>query len=495
MNKFLQKKQKELPEKIGVYIFLGENEKILYVGKAKNLKKRTKYYFKLESLSKRFLQMIHEAQDIKFHITDNETEAFLLEAQLIKEKQPQYNIQYKNGRSLSYIIFSKHIYPRILISPKWEEGGIGPFLSYGNIQKIIQELLTIFQIRTCSDFSFKRRTRPCLEYFSKKCSAPCVNFINVLEYTKKTEQMKALFNGKNKEILKQLKQELNEYIKNENFELASKLRDNIKLLESIQEKQGIFFNNIKQLDIVLFYKDIFYIESIKNGAIINIEYRKYHKQIEKKDILFTYYMEEPLHKIIGIETIDFKGYTNKLNTKELAIIKHAKDRFNQLMIEENEKFLWKSILKLEKFETIESYDCSHYNSQFGLCGMIKMTVEGEELKKEYKIWRYTHNVYNDLELLNYGLSKRGVKNLPDLILIDGGKTQLEVAKKALFPFKNIIAYAKGENRKGGIVYDYEGSAMNINNTELLMFLEKARQNAHNWAKSISGYNFTKKYII
>ncbi|WP_342261944.1 GIY-YIG nuclease family protein [Alphaproteobacteria bacterium endosymbiont of Tiliacea citrago] len=494
MNEILIEEQKKLPEKPGVYVFLGKKEKVLYIGKAKNLKKRTKYYFKLDNLSNRFLQMINEAIELKFYITENENEAFLLEAQLIKEKQPQYNIQYKNGRSFTYITFSKHEYPKILIKKKWEKDAIGPFLSYYNIQQIIQELLTIFQVRTCSDFSFKRRKRPCLEYFSKKCSAPCVQLISSEEYNKKVQQMKDLFNGKNKEILKTLTKELSDHIINEKFELAAKLRDNINLLIKIKEKQGIFFDNIKQLDIVLFYQNIFYIESIKNGAIVNIEYRKYEPNIEKKDVLFTYYLDEPKHKIIGKEPLFFFKYTNKLSDKEMKIVNFAQDRFNNLISEENEAFCWKNILKLEKLNTVEAYDCSHYNGKFALCGRVKFNIYGEILKNEYKVWRYNQNSFNDLEILEFGLKKRSEEDdFPDLILIDGGKTQLEIAKKALFPFSKIIAYAKGENRRGGILYDYNCKVLDINNENLLKFFEKLRQAAHNWAKKNAMYRFSSKY--
>lgn len=494
MEHKLKAEQKLLPDKPGVYIFLNSLGDALYVGKAKNLKKRTAYYFKTEILPLRLSKMVFEATQLKFHVTENENEAFLLEAQLIKQKQPIYNIQYKHGRSFSYLIFSNHDYPRILIQKNWENGAIGPFLSYSNLKNIMQELLTIFLVRTCSDASFNRRKRPCLEYFAKKCSAPCMNLISKEQYQSKVEQMKALFSGKNKEIFKTLKSELRNHILNERFELAAKLRDNIMLLNKLKEKQGIFFDAVKRVDIVLFFENIFYLESFKDGAIINIEYRKYAQSVEYLEMLFNYYIEEPEFKILGLENISFSKYTNQLTSKEKKIISFAQARFESLLLEDSEQKSWQDILNLEKLETIESYDCSHYNSKFALCGMVKFNTDGEPLEKEYKVWRYNKNVFNDLEILEFGLKERAQDGiLPDLILIDGGKTQLEVAKKALFPFKNILAYAKGEKRKGGTVYFYNGEAMVTNNTRLLMFFEKLRQAAHNWAKKNAMYRFSSKY--
>lgn len=490
----LKEQQRSLPNKPGVYIFLDKNECALYIGKAKSLIQRTKHYFHFERLSKRFLQMVSEAVNLKFHITENENEAFLLEAQLIKEKQPKYNIQYKNGRSLNYIVFSNDNYAKISIKKHWENGAIGPFLSYSIIQNLIQDTLTIFQIRTCTNASFQRRKRPCLEYYSKKCSAPCVQLISREEYQNKVQQMKDLFSGKNKNIFKTLEKEMKDHIKNERFELAAKLRDNINLLHKLQEKQGIFFNGFSRLDVILFYNNYFYIESIKNGAIINIEYRKYESDIEKQDILFTYYIENPKHKVIGIENIDFEGYSNNLSSTEVEIMSFAQTRFHGLLNEENALINWANIFNIDKFETIEAYDCSHYNSKFALCGAVRFSAEGEALKDQYKIWRYNKNVFNDLEILEYGLSYRAREgNWPDLILLDGGKTQLEVAKKTLSPFSKIIAYAKGENRRGGIIYNAQGDIVNIQDSKLLVFLEKTRQAAHNWAKKNSMFRFSSKY--
>lgn len=494
INSDLILKQKLLPSKIGVYCFYNANKEVLYIGKAKNLNKRTKYYLKLDLLNQRLKKMILEAVDLNYYLTDHENEAFLLEAQLIKQKLPKYNIQYKHGRSFSYVVLTNHDYPQIKIVKDAQKDAIGPFLSYLNLKNLIQDLLNIFQLRTCSDFTIKKRKKPCLEYYSKKCSAPCVKLISKNLYNENVEKLRSLFYGKNKKVISKLTENLKEAIKKEAFEEANKLNNNIIFLKNMTKKQGIFFNGIKRLDIVVFYKKIFYLESIKDGAIINIEYRKYEKKLAPEEILNEYYLEDSKIKIIGDKDIVFKNYTNKLTKNEKEILEHTNNRFKKMLEEESEKKQWAIALELDHLETIESYDCSHYNSKNPLCAMIKSNIDYELLKSEYKVWRCKEKTYNDIEILEQGLTKRGSKNLPDLILIDGGLTQLNVAKKILYPYSNIIAYTKGDDRKGGIIYSYSGKELKIKDSKLLLFLEKLRTEAHNWAKNNAKKIFTNKFI-
>lgn len=485
---------KILPNKPGVYYFSGKNNKILYIGKAKDLYKRTRYYFQINKLCLRLKKMVSESISLDYYITDNENEAFLLEAQLIKQKQPIYNIQYKHGRALSYIIFTNHSFPQVKIIKEWQNKAIGPFLSYCNLKKTIDKLLNFFQIRTCSDFSFKRRKKPCLEYYAKKCSAPCVNFINISEYMQNMLKMRNIFLGKNKNVLKELEKELKRSVKEENFETSIQLIETIRYIKQINEKQSIFFEKIRNIDVALFSKNVFYLETISNGAISHIEYRKYNKKLSCEEILHEYYIDDPKKRIIGDKNINFENYSNNLNIEEKNLLKAAQNRFNNLLAEDFEKEEWAKILKIEKLETIEAYDCSHYNSKNPMCGCVKASVDGEFIKNKYKLYKLDHNSYNDLEILENGLKRRKIdENLPDLILIDGGITQLSIAKKNLDPYKNIIAYAKGEHRKGGIVYDINGNPIIIENKNLLLFLENLRSAAHNWVKNNASKKFSKIY--
>jgi len=492
----LSKKQKTLPQKKGVYVFLDKNNKELYIGKAKNLKKRTAYYFKLDKLPKRLQKMASQAVDLKFFITETENDALLLEAQLIKEKQPVYNILYKSGRTLYYINFSNHQYPRLEIINEWQKNAIGPFLSYFEIKNLISELLKLFKLRTCSDYVFARKKRPCLEYYANRCSAPCVNLIENFEYLQSIESLRCFLNGKTNNVLKVWQKELKEYIKLEQFEFAANKRDQMLMAQKIRTKQSIWFENIKRLDVVVFYENFFYVESIKNGAIINIEYRKYSKKITLNEFLWEFYIEEPTHKIIGstLKDMIWKNYSSKLNKIEKKIYANALIRMKNLVNEDKSKQLWANILGLDNLEEVEVYDNSHYAGKNALCGMICANTDGEFIKSKYRVWKMPNDTRNDLEILEYSLTKRAYRaNYPSMILIDGGKTQLNVALKALHPYENIYAFAKGEKRKGGILYSKKGS-IEVNDVNFFLWLEQLRDEAHRWAKKNATIRFTKKFI-
>lgn len=491
----LIRKQKTIPKKPGVYIFFNAKNEAIYVGKAKNLSNRTGSYFNLESLSKRIKKMVSEAVDIKFHITENENDAFFLEAQLIKEKQPIYNILYKNGRSVYYIIFTDHVFPKLEIVSKWQKNAIGPFLSVNLIKTLLIDVQKIFKVRTCSDFVFSKKKRPCLEYYANRCSAPCVNFIELDKYMESISGMKRFFNGQTDKILKLFESEMKKYVKDEKFEDALVKRDQIFLIKKMKESQNIIFENVKRLDVAVSYKNYFYVESIRNGAIFNIEYRKYSKKIDFQDMLLEFYIEEPNYRIIGLQKdVFFKNYSNDLTTLEKKIYQTVSKRMKDLIFEDEEKENWKNILNVEKFESVEVYDCSHYGGKNALCGMIYSNVDNEYIKSNYRVWKMEKNTQNDLEILETALLRRAKNgNFADVVLIDGGLTQLNVAKKALFPFKNIFAFAKGENRKGGIVYNYDGQKVEINDKKLFFFFENLRDEAHRWAKKNATLRFGKKY--
>lgn len=499
--KLLKTIQKNLPEKPGVYLFLNEKNEALYIGKAKNLKKRTAYYFKDHDLPNRLIRMVKSAIDLKFHITHTEQDAFLLEAQLIKENQPIFNIMYKTGRNLSYLHCTNHQFPRLEIIREWKPGAIGPFLSGEFIRNVLSEIAKIFKLRSCTDYVFSKRKRPCLEFFANRCSAPCVNFISPEEYANQTKELLDFFDGKIGKILKIWHSELKAAIKNEKFEIAAKRRDQIALVESLKIKQKIFFEDVQDLDILIQHENYFYIESIRNKAINKIEYRKYqinpddNNPISIDEFLLDFYIEEPKYKIIGPEIKNnfFKNYTSKMNKQEQKVYKAAFERMQNLLNEEKNKNQWHEILNLPKLETIEIYDCSHYAGKSARGGMVYWKTD-EFIKSNYRIWKLPNKSRNDLEILEDVLTRRKKnQNFPDLIVLDGGMTQLNLALKILVPYSNIIAFAKGENRKGGTVYNKNGK-ISIDNEKFLFWLESLRSEAHRWVNKSTSKAFAKAFI-
>lgn len=570
-NAKVKKIQSQLPHKSGVYMFLNSKNVPIYIGKAKDLRKRTAYYFKEENLPKRLMRMVSEAVNLEHFVTETEQDAFLLEAQLIKEKKPLYNILYQNGRSLYYIDFSTHAFPKVHIINEWRKNAVGPFLSIEYIKNMLNELLKIFKIRTCTDYVFKIRKRPCLEYFASRCSAPCVGLITEDEYKENAAKMQDLLKGNISSIIKQWKAELKNAIKDENFELAARKRDQIFEIEKLKNKQAIYFENIKRVDVIIQSKNIFYVESIENGGIKDIVYRKYEKSINMLEFLLEFYTNEPEYPIIGSHNFTefsaqedkqlstekikpkhhflFKTYTIANSKLYQNILKAANERMKHLLMQEKSENNIAKFLQIENLESIETYDSAHYSGKHARCGMVYFDFKKNEfVKNNYRTWKVPDS-RNDLEILQNALQRRkAAGNLPSMILLDGGITQLNAAKTVLYPYKNIFAFSKGEKRKGGKLFDYNGRVIlstqrndgshsvvwydsassenskqagvdsvilygneekaeknaaksvkkqheeNQEHENALLFLEKLRTAAHEWINRTTSKTFTKKFI-
>nr|WP_246209667.1 UvrB/UvrC motif-containing protein [Wolbachia endosymbiont of Atemnus politus] len=256
------KKQIELsPQSCGVYQMVGDKDKVLYVGKAKNLKSRLSHYLRFESLSERIKVMLSQVIEVKTFLTKNEIEALLLEAQLIKSLEPSYNIVLKDGKSYPYITISKHDYPRIArYRGRFKKGEFhyyGPFTSADAVKNTILSLQKAFLLRVCSDQYFSSTKRPCLEYQVKRCSAPCVGKIAKDDYCQSVKQAQDTLLGRNKKVEEQLLSTMEKCSKEENYGLAAVYRDRIKFLEQIQmqpmdfsfEKDADFFSIAREEDL------------------------------------------------------------------------------------------------------------------------------------------------------------------------------------------------------------------------------------------------------
>jgi len=489
---------KAFPNKPGVYVFFDKQGKANYVGKAKNLKKRVAYYFKFEQLPKRLVRMVNTSANLQCFITATEQDALLLEAQFIKEKQPIYNILYKAGRSLYYLGISQHEFSKVEIKNEWSKGFVGPFLSVENINFVLNDILKIFKLRTCSDYVFAHRKRPCLEYYSNRCTAPCVGKIEANEYENNVQAFVNFFHGKNAMVIKQWQKDLKQAIQAERFETAAEIRDRITLVEKLHWKQNIHFENVKKLDVVVAYNNdkgkhdgfhYFYVELIRNGAVVDIQYRKYEKKLSVEEFLWEFYDSQPTHKVIVQKS--------KMNKLEKQIYENAQKRMHSLIDQENKALSWAYDLGADSFSAIEVYDSSHYNSKHALCGMV--FYDGYDfIKNRYRYWKLDKNSANDLEILESTLQRRlKAGNLPTIMLLDGGPTQLRSAHKIL---RNeavlLIAFAKGENRKGGKLYKMidEKVVEIVVDSQLKLVLEKLRDEAHRWAKKHASKAYTKNFV-
>ena len=245
---------KTLPETPGVYRMLDEHNTPLYIGKAKSLKRRVASYTNVNKLPNRLQRMVAYTKSMEIVTTHTETEALLLEANLIKKFKPRYNVLLKDDKSFPYILMTKdHPYPRLMKhrgKQSVKGNYFGPFASISAVDETIISLTKAFQLRTCSDSFFAARERACLQYHIKRCSGPCVGHINQEEYTELTKQTADFLSGKDSSIQKKLATEMQQASHAMAYEKAATYRDRIKQLTNIQSRQNINVASIKNADII-----------------------------------------------------------------------------------------------------------------------------------------------------------------------------------------------------------------------------------------------------
>ena len=244
---------KNLGTKPGVYRMICTNEKVLYVGKAKNLSNRVKNYTNLRGLSVRIAKMVMLTRSMEFITTHTEVEALLLEANLIKRYKPHYNILLRDDKSFPYILINKeHKFPRLQKyrgSKKIKGDYFGPFVSPSVADYTLIALQKAFLLRSCSEGTFSNRSRPCLLYDIKRCSGPCVSSINETKYKESIDDAKKFLKGNTKKIEKKLNTKMLSASKNQMFEEAGRLRDRIKSINQIQKYQSVYIKEMRNIDI------------------------------------------------------------------------------------------------------------------------------------------------------------------------------------------------------------------------------------------------------
>ena len=524
----------------GIYQYLNSKNEIIYIGKAKNLKKRISSYKNTSSLSNRMQRMVYQINNIETITTKTESEAFLLESNLIKKIKPKFNIVLRDDKSLPYILISsKNKWPQILKHRgKQKNIGIyfGPYPSAGTVDKTINSLQRAFLIRSCSDSYFKSRTRACLLYQIKKCSAPCVKKINEKDYSDLSNQAILFLKSKNKKIQLDLNNEMKIYSSKKNYEKAASLRDRIGALNQIQEKQSININSIGDADVISIKKknfkacvQVFYFRGGNNLG--GRYYFPKHEENEKEEnilqsFLGQYYSDKIVTKLILlnkkipernllINALNKKsGYKVNieipLKGKKKIVVKNAEKNaekeLERKFNEEKNNLLYMQKIKvgfgLNKIpKTIEVYDISHISGEFAVGAMIsfnkdgfiknnyrKFNIKGEFKRKDNVLKGDDYSMI--YEVLNRRLRKNSKKiSLPDLIIIDGGKGHLNTASNVLNGLDleekiELVSIAKGEKRNEGNETFYFKRNKKIKfktNDKTLFFLQRLRDEAHRFA--------------
>lgn len=541
-------KKINLPIQCGIYKFLDKEKNIIYIGKAKNIQKRVKQHFNItKNISAKNKKMIDNIHKVDFIITDTETESLILEAILIKKHLPKYNILLKDDKNYVYIQITNEDFPQIKLVRNTEDKKskyLGPFTNTMALKKSLKLAEKFFPYK-CLTFWKKGITNtPCFNYHIKKCPGLCIGEITKEDYKNIIYKIINFLNGDIDEIINNMELDMKIFAKEQNFEKAMKIRDDIQSIQKIYSTQKILDPNKKdEMDIIGIYvykNNIFVcILQIKEGKLISTKNFEFEKRLSEnlseiiKYIILNYYYNLSIQtpKKILIET-DFEDRENIINLLEeksniKSNIKIAKTKEEKNILElanknaeeyakqkdakismklpENKKEIIKKLkskLKLKKLNRIECYDISHIGGDFTVGSMI-VFEKNNFLKKDYRLFKL--DIKNDDYLALQNVFQRRKKYFqkdkkdtslnkkPDIILIDGSKGQLNIGLEILqndLKQTKFLAIAK-ENEE---IFDVNGKLDIKNNSDISFLLQTIRDEAHRFAISNSRKNKRKSVI-
>lgn len=449
--------KKNFPEEPGVYIMKDTSGNVLYVGKAKSLKKRLASYFQ-KNIPDRITFLMDRVNDIEYIATDNETEALLLEYNLIKKYKPRYNIHFRDDKKYPYIKVTNESFPKIVVSRKIEEDGASYFGPYSDVRaarRMLALARNIFRLRSCK----KMGNKPCLNYYIKRCSAPCSKQISKEEYRKRVNELLMFFENKGEELISELTREMDSYSKELEFEKALVLRDKIDAIRKSMEEQKIFLDSPINKDVIGYYdrgQICICIIMVRGGILTGTKNFLIDETIlEKEDILSSFlkqhYKEDflPNKIILPFDIPEREEIQNFLsNGKESLVVlppKTPREKEEVLLAIKNAELFISSkkkspleglmiSLDLEDLpRRIEGYDISNIGPELKVGSQVTF-IDGKPSKENYRIYKIkTVEGQDDISSMKEVLLRRfkHKESLPDLILIDGGKAHLNVALSAL----------------------------------------------------------------
>ena len=472
----IEEELKNLPEKPGVYLMHDKNDNIIYVGKAVVLKNRVRQYFRKNNKTARIEKMVSLIDHFEYIVVGSEDEALILECNLIKKYRPKFNVLLKDDKSYPYIrVDVKSDYPNVYMTRKILNDGakyFGPYPNVGAAKEMVNFIKEKFQIRQCRNFKYKDRA--CLNYHIKKCLAPCMNYVSKEEYRKQIDKIILLLDGKVDRIVKEMTDEMNEASKKLDFEKAALLRDRILAIERVSEKQKVSNISENNIDVIGLYKnevtvciEMFFIRSSKmigrehyffdelkdmdEDEIVSGFIKQYY--IDKKEfpnkIMIRYNLEEKesLEKWLSSKSgrkVEIKSPQKgeKLRFVEMAEMNSKITLENKVKDKTEILIELRDVLELDDLPIkIESFDISNISGDFIVAGMCvaEKGVIKRNLSRRFKIKsvfgqddprcmeevvtrRLKHSLENP---------KGGFGTLPDLILADGGITQIRAIKNAM----------------------------------------------------------------
>ena len=525
-----------LTQRAGTYQMMDSDGAVLYVGKAKNLKKRVSSYFRKSGISAKTSALVKRISDIDITVTETETEALILEQNLIKKHRPAFNILMRDDKSYPYILLTdKDQWPRLSFhrGPKKQQGTyFGPYPSVNSVRESMSLLQRVFKVRQCEDSFFKNRSRPCLQYQINRCSGPCVDLATEEDYQTSVELTRKYLEGKSDEITKQLEQQMDRASDEMQYERAAEMRDQIKALRQVQAQQ-VIEKGRGIIDVIAASLErgqaCIHILYIRQGRILGSRsfYPKIQLSETVEDLLSEFlpqiYLNGHGRSDIPKEIItsnSFEGADALTKALEHLInrsvkIKHsvrgARAKWMELAARTANLNLQARLLSTQtinqRFESlketlgfestperIECFDVSHSSGESTVASCVVFDSNGP-VKNDYRKFNIKGVKANDdYAAMQQALERRykrlvnGEGQMPDILLIDGGKGQLSVAKTTLAELGvvgvTIIGVAKGATRKAGfetLIFAETNHVITDPDQAALHLIQQIRDEAHRFA--------------
>ena len=518
-------KEKELPKLPGVYKFYDEKNNILYIGKAKSLSNRLKSYLS-SSNDRKKSELIDKIKFLEIFITKTESDALLLEQNLIRKLKPPFNVQFRDDKSFPAIYFSSdHDFPGIYLTRNKKLKGIklGPYANVTAARQSIDLTRTLFGVRNCSDIVFQNRTRPCIQHQIGKCSAPCVKKISQKNYLEEVDAAIKFIEGKDKSFLNMLYSKMDKYSSLKEFERAALYRDKIKAYRDIQKDQSVFTMYDNAFAITKKsneYVNCISILEIKDGWLTNSEnyFSKKDKFVSEEELMESFLskilIEKKLKNLTLLSDCKFSNLSSELKNKKINLEK--KNNKNKKIFElasiqsddglqrqYNYPWITEGLSLIEdkirsKINRIEGFDVSHLSGDNVTASCVVFDKEGPQ-KKQYRTFNIKINKNDDYLAMKEVLSRRFKRlekdgnNFPDLVIIDGGKGQLSSSIKEIEKYKDcntkILSLVKGPDRNSkydDVLYLYDGKIIRLDlEHEGKRLLQFVRDESHRFALSRS----------
>ena len=517
----------------GVYKMYNSDKEVIYVGKAKNLKKRVSSYFRAGNHSNRIKRMISLIKNVDLIITKSEADALLLENIQIKKYRPRFNILLRDDKSYPYIyVDTHHNYPRLsFYRGKRKKDGkfFGPYSNVYSVRDALNTLQKLFKVRQCSDSFFKNRVRPCLQYQIERCSAPCVGLIKKDEYIADINMSMKFLDGKNTEIIDLLIKKMEHASDSQNFESAANFRDQIESLRHTCE-QSVVSGEKGDVDIISVFiiseTACIQVFNIRNGVSFGNEtfFPDIDESINESSLLSIfigqYYLSRQIPKEIIINKITkdkkiLEYILSKKKTSKVVITnsvrgirqrwvelaeKNTMDSINTKILSKRNMFnrfhSLQDLLGLSDIpKKLECFDVSHTFGEQTVASCVSFSIEGAQ-KKDYRKFNIkSTSIGDDYAAMKEALTrhfsrlKKSDVSLPDICFIDGGIGQVNIALKVMEELQistvQIIGVSKGKERKPGeetIIMDYGKTKINLEKNSLALHLiQQIRDEAHRFA--------------